>query len=60
MIDTAPLDAERLHHALAGVERLLRNETNRARHITLTGIRADIAEALAHMGSQTDVVQPAA
>jgi hypothetical protein len=57
---TAPLltDPARLVHALADVDRLLRNETNRARHMTLTGIRADLTAVLEKV--QSDAVQPAA
>lgn len=40
-----------LNHALAEVDRLLRNETNRARHMTLSGIRRDLTTGIAHLGS---------
>lgn len=54
MIETTQ-DAGRLMHALNDVDRLLRNETNRARHVTLTGIRSDLVATLAHLGSPVDV-----
>jgi len=43
-----------LNHALAEVDRLLRNETNRARHMTLSGIRRDLTTGIAHLGSPAD------
>jgi hypothetical protein len=61
---TAPTvtDPARLTHALADVDRLLRNETNRARHMLLTGIRADITAVLdmARPGSDSGASQSAA
>jgi len=50
-IEPASVVAGSLNHALAEVDRLLRQEMNRSRHITLSGIRQDLATGLAHLGS---------
>lgn len=48
-----------LAHALSNVDRLLRNETNRSRHITLASIRSDLAEGIAHLGSPAEEMREA-
>ena len=46
-----PTTAARLTVALGKIDRLLRVETNRSKHMVLVQIRTEVADGIAHLGS---------
>ena len=49
-----PTAAAHLTVALGKIDRLLRVETNRSKHMMLQGIRAEVADGIAHLVSAPD------
>ncbi len=51
-----PTVANRLTVALGKVDRLLRVETNRSKHMVLVQIRTELADGIAHLGSPIEEI----
>jgi hypothetical protein len=54
-----PTAAAHLTVALGKIDRLLRVETNRAKHVALVQIRSELVDGIAHLGSpaQTEEIR---